>query len=533
MQIQLINLDRSPERLAEFKSVNAHLTDVERFAAIDGAAVDTARLVRDGCISEDILARDPAVPPQIPAHYTKGAIGVALSHLALWEKSIETARPLTICEDDAIFHSLYHPAAERIHTQLPPDWDIILWGWNANSPILFEALPNTGWCLAYFNDFDIGKRAPAYQSEQIWPMPYRLREAIGLVCYSVSPKGARALRDFCLPLRRMSVRSIGLKGVLPNSGIDVMMLTAYAQLQAFISFPPLVLTKNALAKSTVQRREPRSTASGDNGLEQVGAGKNELMTVDALCSEQFDRPDDLGVCARYAVFSAQRTGSGWLDDFLRQRGLGIPFEYFNHAHMPRIAARLGCMLASQSVDLERYIALLEPLRAKHGVFGTKLQPDQLRTISAGSDAKAVSLLRRFDQVLWLRRRDTLLQAISLVRAHLTNQWHLYGDDRAVGIAAGDELLFPMIGERLAKIDEDNQYMAGLVGNLDPKAVRMLWYEDLLAPGALDAIANELWEALRGAAPRPVHVREIAVARKLDETEAQAVKQRYLRFIGTV
>lgn len=252
MQIQLINLDRTPDRLVEFKSVNAHLTDVERFAAIDGAALDPARLVRDGTIREEILTRDAAVPAGIPAHYTRGALGVALSHLALWQKSIDTARPLTICEDDAIFHSLYLPSAERIVSALPPDWDIILWGWNTNSPILFEALPGAGWCLAYFDDSEIPGRASAYQSRPVWPMPYRLREAIGLVCYSVSPKGARALCDFCLPLRRMSARSVGLKGALPNSGIDVMMLAAYPRLQAFISFPPLVLTKNLLATSTVQ-----------------------------------------------------------------------------------------------------------------------------------------------------------------------------------------------------------------------------------------------------------------------------------------
>jgi len=44
MQIHLINLDRSPERLTEFTARNRHLTDVTRFTAIDGRHVDRGAL---------------------------------------------------------------------------------------------------------------------------------------------------------------------------------------------------------------------------------------------------------------------------------------------------------------------------------------------------------------------------------------------------------------------------------------------------------------------------------------------------------
>ncbi len=264
---------------------------------------------------------------------------------------------------------------------------------------------------------------------------------------------------------------------------------------------------------------------------QVGAGKSELLRLDALCSEEWDRPDNVALRARYAIFSAQRTGSEWLCDFLRQRAIGIPFEYFNHTHMMRIGARLGCVLAKDRIDIERYIALLEPLRSRHGIFGTKLQPDQLRTVSADSNDKAVAMLRRFDQVLLLRRRDRLLQAISLARAHLTNQWQLYGDDHAMAVTVGDDVLFRMIGERLAKIRDDDRYMAEIVGRLDPKAVRTLWYEDLSVPGALESIADHLWDALGGSAPRPEPDPSLALARKINEAEGHAIKERYLAFIG--
>ena len=251
MQIQLINLNRTPQRLAEFASINAHLTDVSRFPAVDGAALDLSALMRGGIIREGILTRNDAVPKHIPAHYTRGAIGNALSHVALWQSAIERAQPLTVCEDDAIVHALFVPTATRLLEALPSDWDIILWGWNSDSPILFEALPGVSWCLTYFDPVDIEDRATIYQRQPISPMAYRLREALGVVSYSVSPKGARALKEFCLPLREMFVKSVGLEGAVPNSGIDIMLLAMYSRLNAFISFPPLVITKNSLARSTV------------------------------------------------------------------------------------------------------------------------------------------------------------------------------------------------------------------------------------------------------------------------------------------
>ncbi len=57
MLIQLINLDRSPERLQQFTAVNGHLTNVERFPAIDGGRQDIAALTRN---RQSRLGADPA-----------------------------------------------------------------------------------------------------------------------------------------------------------------------------------------------------------------------------------------------------------------------------------------------------------------------------------------------------------------------------------------------------------------------------------------------------------------------------------------
>jgi glycosyl transferase, family 25 len=86
----------------------------------------------------------------------------------------------------------------------------------------------------------------------VTPQAFRLTRALGIPCYSVSPKGARALKAACLPLARIKVHFPGLNRHLPNFGIDVMMNNAYPQISAFVSFPPLVITRNEIRKSTVQ-----------------------------------------------------------------------------------------------------------------------------------------------------------------------------------------------------------------------------------------------------------------------------------------
>src|SRR5215217_5815365 len=128
--VHLINLDPAADRLRAFSETNAHLREVARFPAVDGSGVDVPALVRSGKIKPGILDT-----------YTAGRIGAALSHLALWDKAINTGEALTVCEDDAILHPDYEAHAGRLLNQLPPDWDIILWGWNFNASLDIDFLP--------------------------------------------------------------------------------------------------------------------------------------------------------------------------------------------------------------------------------------------------------------------------------------------------------------------------------------------------------------------------------------------------------
>lgn len=238
MQIHVINLDRSTERVREFQRQNAHMRGIQRYSAIDGSTVDRQALVEAKKIAPGLL-------------YTNGAIGCAMSHLHFWEAAAAENSQITICEDDAIFHHAFPDLASRFITGLPEDWDLVLWGWNFDSILCFELLPGVSPCLARFDQDHLRKTVDHFQRQALAPQPFRLIRAFGTPCYTVSPSGARKLLDRCLPIRPFTIPFPTIHPEFPNNGIDIVMNREYQDINAYVSVPPLVITKNDHAISTV------------------------------------------------------------------------------------------------------------------------------------------------------------------------------------------------------------------------------------------------------------------------------------------
>jgi hypothetical protein len=137
--------------------------------------------------------------------YTPGALGAALSNLALWNLAIETGATLNVSEDDAIFNHHFASLAAGVMAELPADWDFILWGWNFDSYLLFDLLPDISPCLSCSDEEQMRAGVDAFQSRVITPQPFRLQRALGIPSYSISTKGARVLKDACVPLSRIKV----------------------------------------------------------------------------------------------------------------------------------------------------------------------------------------------------------------------------------------------------------------------------------------------------------------------------------------
>lgn len=112
-------------------------------------------------------------------------------------------------------------------------------------------LPGASTCLAQFEEDRLRSGVQYFQNASVSPRPFRLVWAFGTPCYTISAKGARTIRKKCVPLRPRQI-SFALGARVPphaihyrTVGIDVLLNLAYSALEAYVCFPPLVVSKNA------------------------------------------------------------------------------------------------------------------------------------------------------------------------------------------------------------------------------------------------------------------------------------------------
>jgi glycosyl transferase, family 25 len=244
----VINLDRTPERMRRFQQVNPHLTHVTRFPAVDGSTVTHAALLQKQIFTE-------------PIFYSNGSIGNTLSHLQLWNMAAAKSASTTVFEDDAIVHKDFETLAPSMIAGLGSDWDVVLWGWNFDAVLSFDVFPGVP-CLSHFSQADMRKQWDMIQKSPVCrPALHRLHYCFGTVAYSISPRGAEQLAALAVPIQPFLYKLPGHNLEVENLGIDCVLTKLYDRLDAFVCFPPLVLTKNEHAGSTV-RENPLGQAFG-------------------------------------------------------------------------------------------------------------------------------------------------------------------------------------------------------------------------------------------------------------------------------
>ena len=223
LPVYVISLDRSAERYSSFLARNAHLGEVTRASAVDGKTLDRGDLLARGVLHPD-------------AGYSDAALGCALSHACVWQIAAAADGPSTVAEDDAVFRRDFATAAASVIAGLGPDWDLVLWGWNFNSILCLELLPGTAPCALVGDQVQLRQNIARFQGSILPVLPIKL------------------LRN-CLPIRPADVFFPVVDRVTANDGIDMMMSLAYPQMQAYVSFPPLVVTEHLRETSTVQGRD--------------------------------------------------------------------------------------------------------------------------------------------------------------------------------------------------------------------------------------------------------------------------------------
>ncbi len=241
----VINLDRQPERYARFVAWNGGAgVGIERVSGSDGATMDEAT----------------RATVSVGANYTPGAVGVAHAHKRLWAKAAELGRPVLVFEDDAVLRGDFADALPPLVASLKVFWDIILLGVNTDAVLVappgrqVDAAAPYG---AYPGEAELAR----FRDSRDPPSLLRLQHAFGLCGYLVSPKGAARLSERCFPMRDTAIVSPVMKGAYPAQGLDSLLNAHYAAVEAFVCWPPLVLTPNEQKTSgTLSERLKRKKA---------------------------------------------------------------------------------------------------------------------------------------------------------------------------------------------------------------------------------------------------------------------------------
>jgi GR25 family glycosyltransferase involved in LPS biosynthesis len=238
--VHVISLSRSADRRETFRRNNSHLA-FDFVDAVDGSTLTRAQVGATGHFLPGL-------------HYSAGAYGAALSHLKLWQQAARGDAPMTIAEDDAIFRHDFAQAQARLLEGLAPGWEFVLWGWNFDAFLSLRPLPGLFGTMG----FDATRLLPdtgAFQAATSPVHAFRLVYGFGLPAYTLSPAGAARLIAACFPLQDFGMH-VPVAGNIRNEGIDIATNRVYGAMEAFACFPPLVVTPNDRARSTIQNGAP-------------------------------------------------------------------------------------------------------------------------------------------------------------------------------------------------------------------------------------------------------------------------------------
>jgi GR25 family glycosyltransferase involved in LPS biosynthesis len=239
MRVDYINLDHSEDRNARFIQLNSGCAELHRIEAYDGDSITIDLLLRMGVINHPVK------------NYSCRVLASALSHLKLWEKAVDSGLSTTIAEDDAVLRSTFAYTASEMISWLPADWDVILWGWNFDSILQIDILPGMRTGAMVFDPRPLAGDIKTFQHIRCRPTPIRVLTAFGLLCYTVSPKGAYHLKQHCFPLEDEAVSIPALNRALNAFSLDIVMNKHYPNLQAYICFPPIAWSDNDKSISTL------------------------------------------------------------------------------------------------------------------------------------------------------------------------------------------------------------------------------------------------------------------------------------------
>ncbi|MBG9389791.1 Stf0 family sulfotransferase [Caenimonas aquaedulcis] len=194
-------------------------------------------------------------------------------------------------------------------------------------------------------------------------------------------------------------------------------------------------------------------------------------------SPERDFPEATPVTLRYGILSSPRSGSTLLGRLLHEtKAAGDPQEFFN----PPLIALERQKPGNEKLNMNQFLRVMEKRRTSpNGVFGMKMHYSQVLSVfrAAQPNQNVVNFLRKFDKLIWIRRRDRIGQAISQAVAAKTNVWS--SEDTRFRKNPDISVHPYECVETLRVVARDDTGWEQLVKQA-PLDVHQIWYEDLVS-----------------------------------------------------
>ena len=247
-QLLVITLKRTPERLRAFYTNNANASvdwDIDVIHGIDGLE------------QEQIYQQSRWVSTSAMQHWTRGAIGSALSHIKAWRRCIELNQEVLVTEDDAILASDLKRKLNKLNImdRTANQTGLVLLGWNPDSLLQAELSPGLEMISLFEPIYPELEHIKAIINSNRERHLCHLNRCFGLPAYLINPQVAHELLNTCMPLQveqNAMIRGIP-KHVLVT--LDGMLTNRYKSINAKVTIPPLALALNN-QQTSLTRRQP-------------------------------------------------------------------------------------------------------------------------------------------------------------------------------------------------------------------------------------------------------------------------------------
>lgn len=245
----LLSAESRPEGLASFRNDHAAFElPVEVLPLTEAHEVDFRELTQIDLIDTGAYEWAPA------------EVGKAMSHWLAWHQAVESGRVTIILQDDAVLRRDFKARVRGLLDSMPDGWDLLQLGYDIRAAIDFQITPDCRFSGRFLRQFptDHDLRDFAKVTEPVVAM--RMFNAFGNFAYAVTPEGAQRLIDLCFPLTTNAVTIPALGGRIRTTNIDLVMNQHFGTMQAYVTFPPVALSRESATAPQPDAGQPESGA---------------------------------------------------------------------------------------------------------------------------------------------------------------------------------------------------------------------------------------------------------------------------------